>query len=174
MDWYLNKVDPVEGERLCLDHEDTRVGLSQLIDCVEYLLDKRPDLQITIYSGHVIEEQLGSKRDEYLASHTSLWTAEYTSASSPTWPKATWPVWSLWQYTQKASVLGINGDVDGNRWNGDTKSLIAWFSPAGAVMPPSPPEPPPVVAIETVVYRVTVTMPKGTPITVEVEKEDAP
>lgn len=154
MDWYLEVVDPVEGERLCLDHEDPGVSLADLEDAVGYLKGLRPDIQIAIYSGHVIKEQLGSDKSVVLADNTSLWIAQYTSAASPSWPKGTWPQWSLWQYTDKAKVNGISQPVDGNKFNGTIEQLKAWFGPAEAE--PIPPEPtPPPVAVETLDVALT-------------------
>jgi len=138
---YLKTVNPVQGERMCLDHEDSGVSLEALKQAVQYLLDDPRDLQVTIYSGNVIKEQLGSKDDQFLRENTSLWVAQYTSSSSPSWPSKVWPSWSLWQYTDRAQVSGISGNVDGNRWNGTTEALINWMTPAGEALP----EPPPVI-----------------------------
>jgi hypothetical protein len=126
---------------MVLDHEDPGVSLSDLEDAVEYLLDCRPDLQISIYSGHLIKDQLGDRLSDILADNTSLWIAQYTSAAAPSWPKGTWAVWSLWQYTDQAEVSGISARVDGNRWNGSIENLITWFGPAGEPVPEPAPEP---------------------------------
>ena len=141
MDHYLSTIDPVPGERVVLDHEDAGVHLDQLCDAVANLLEMRPDLQVSIYSGHLIKEQLGSARNAYLAEHTSLWIAQYTSASAPSWPTATWPQWTLWQYTDKAPVDGISKPVDGNRFNGSIEQCLAWFGPAGESVSEPLPEP---------------------------------
>jgi len=156
MDHYLATIDPVDGERVCLDHEDTATSLAELEQAVAYLLSCRPDLQITIYSGHVIKEQLGNARSDILANETSLWIAQYTTAAAPTWPKGTWPTWSLWQYTDKATATGVSQPVDGNKWNGDEASLLKWFGPAGAEPQPEP-EPAPDLYPEPVVL----TLPEG-------------
>lgn len=140
MDHYLATIDPVEGERVCLDHEDRGVTIGDLEYCVNYLRNKRPDLQICIYSGHVIKEQLGNKPSPVLAT-TSLWIAHYTGATAPTWPTQVWPTWSLWQYTDKATVQGISKPVDGDRFNGSAEQCLAWFGPA--VQPAPEPEPEP-------------------------------
>lgn len=139
---YLDTIDPRQGERVCIDHE-ADATLSELKAAVQYLLDVRPDLQITIYSGHTIKDQLGSSCDVFLQENTSLWIAHYTSNSAPSWPKGTWPQWSLWQYTDKASATGVSAGVDGNRWNGDPANLPKWFGPAEAVVPEPEPEPTP-------------------------------
>lgn len=153
MDHYLNTVQPVEGERVCLDHEDPEVSLDDLIDAVGYLWDCRPDLQITIYSGHVIKEQLGSQACPELE-ETSLWLAQYSS--SPSWPSQVWSSWSLWQYSDTEQAVGVSGLVDGNQWNGTTDALIRWMSPATIEPIPSPvPIPvPPVIIIPKVLVNV--------------------
>ena len=134
MNNYLNTVKPRQGERVCLDHEDSLVSLADLESAVEYLMGDSRDLQITIYSGHVIKEQLGGRRSDILADNTSLWIAQYSS--SPTWPTATWPTWSLWQYTDGATVDGITGAVDGDRFNGSADNCRRWFGPAGEAPAP--------------------------------------
>lgn len=153
MNHYLMTVDPRLGERVCLDHEDSGVSLDDLKDAVAYILDHRPDLQITIYSGHLIEEQLAGECDDYLAENTSLWTAEYDDrASEVEWNSATWPKPSLWQYTDSALVSGVSGNVDGNKWNGSEENLRKWFGPAEEPAPE--PEP---VKIPTIVADLMVT-----------------
>jgi len=144
MDWYLKNLHPRQGERVCIDYEDEGSTLDELKKAVQRILDLRPDLQITVYSGHLIKEQLGSKRDALLAENTSLWIAQYTTAKSPSWPTATWPSWSLWQFTDKAAAKGIKGNVDTNRFNGSDESLMKWFGPADSVAPTPIPEPIPV------------------------------
>lgn len=138
MDHYLAVVDPVEGERMVLDHEDAGVSLQQLEEAVDELLTMCPGVNVSIYSGHLIKEQLSGKKSDYLAAHTSLWIAQYTSAAAPSWPTATWPQWALWQFTDHASVPGCTKPVDGNRWNGDEQSLRQWFKPAMETPAPVP------------------------------------
>lgn len=146
MSHYLETIDPVEGERIVLDHECGGTTLAELEEAVLYIRRVRPDLQITIYSGHQIKEQLGSKRSEILALNTSLWVAQYSSTVS--WPTATWPQWSLWQFTDEGRCDGINSPIDANRWNGDEASLRKWMAPAGSV-----PAPPPIAATVVAVTR---------------------
>lgn len=50
-----------------------------------------------------------------------LWVANYTSGC-PSVPDA-WDRWSLWQYSATGSVLGIDGNVDTNRFNGSLEQL---------------------------------------------------
>lgn len=143
MDWFLKQANPPHGGRVVLDHE-TDASLNDLCQAVTYLWDKRPDLQITIYSGQTIKSQLGTttRRDELR--NTSLWIAQY--ASQPVWPKQQWANWSLWQWTDKETVPGITKPVDGNKWNGLNEALVRWMSPTD-VQPPPAPEPESTVTI---------------------------
>src|SRR5262245_60771015 len=147
MDWYLKTVNPVEGERVCLDHEDAGVSIANLEQCVQILQADPRKLQVCIYSGHVIKDQLGTTKTSAILATTSLWIAHYTSAAAPTWPKQVWPQWSLWQWTDKESIPGISAPVDGDRWNGSADALLAWFGPAGATPAPEPEPEVPVVTL---------------------------
>lgn len=62
-------------------------------------------------------------------STSALWHAQYTSASCPT-IAASWDTWSIWQYSSTGSVVGISGNVDMDRWNGDAASFNAFLGPA--------------------------------------------
>lgn len=162
---YIKTIQPQKGERVCIDHEDADVTLEDLRRAVQYLLNVRPDLQITVYSGHTIKEQLGDNYDALLADNTSLWIAQYTTAAAPSWPKKTWPNWSLWQYTDKASVAGVSAPVDGNKWNGSPDNLARWFGPSTTPQPEPVPEP---VAQQV---RVAITAPKGVEVIIELNGE---
>jgi GH25 family lysozyme M1 (1,4-beta-N-acetylmuramidase) len=162
MEHYLATVNPKEGERVILDHENSGTSIAELEECVRYLMQVRPDLQITVYSGHVIEEQIGQSRNALLADNTDLWTAAYNSTPG-TWAAGTWPMWSLWQYTDKATVDGINGYVDANEWSGTVDQLVEWFGiTGGADMGEEGEEehehiPPPVVEDGTAVVSIITT-----------------
>ncbi|MDB4965504.1 MAG: putative rane protein [Myxococcales bacterium] len=58
-----------------------------------------------------------------------LWVANY-GPSCPYLPNA-WSNWKFWQYTDKASVSGISGGVDGNMFNGTLDDLRAWAGAGG-------------------------------------------
>lgn len=166
MDFYLKTINPVKGERICLDHEDSGVTLNDLCNAVSYLKTVRPDLQITIYSGHLIKEQVGSSNVKTLADNTSLWIAQYTSAAAPSWPKTTWPQWSLWQWTDSETIPGISAKVDGDRWNGTEEALRAWFGPAG-IEPQPEPEPVPEPTPEPLV-NVALMVPDGVAVAISI------
>lgn len=148
MDFYLSKIEPEAGARVCIDYEDTGCTLTDLRDAISRLHEVRPDLQITIYSGNLIKEQLGNSKDELLAT-TSLWITQYTSADAPSWPKATWPVWTLWQYSDGSaggspkSLAGLPTPVDCNAFNGSRENCEKWLRPAGAPGQSAEPEPEP-------------------------------
>ena len=156
---YLSTIDPVPGERVCIDHEPDQNGnepsLEVLKDAVQYIIDNRPDLQITVYSGHLIKDQLPNTVHDEVLADTSLWIAHYTGGDAPTWPTGTWPTWSLWQYTDSESVAGIS-PVDGDRFNGSAENCAKWFGPAGMKPQPEPePEPEePAVALVRPSYQI--------------------
>ena len=127
MNHYLNTVKPRDGERMCIDHEE-KASLAELEQAVAYMNTDSRNLQISVYSGHLIKDQLGNNRSDVLAG-TSLWIAHYTTKSAPTWPTATWPTWSLWQFTDAAKVAGISQPVDGNRFNGSSENCVKWIGP---------------------------------------------
>lgn len=137
---FVDTVQPKTGERLVIDHE-ADASLEELRQAVEFLMNTT-GAEITIYSGHTIKDQLGTAKDNLLADNTSLWIAQYTTAASPSWPKGTWPAWSLWQYTDKATVPGFNGPIDGNRFNGTAENAAKWIGPVEAVPEPVPPPEP--------------------------------
>jgi GH25 family lysozyme M1 (1,4-beta-N-acetylmuramidase) len=139
--FFLTVVDPVEGERVVADHEDSGVSLDDLKTFLKSIQSLRPDLQLSVYSGNLIEQQLGGAKDDWLSANTSLWTPQYASSPSP-WPTATWPNWSLWQHTDSASVAGFAGAVDGNQFNGSDDQCLKWFGP-----PPPQPAPPAAVTV---------------------------
>lgn len=107
------------------DHEDEGVSLDDLktfLSEVKRLTGKSP----IIYSGHVLKEQLGDRRDSELSQYR-LWLAQYTSRT-PSWPKPTFPQWWLWQYTEHGECDGIPGDSEGNldlnKYAGTKQQLI--------------------------------------------------
>lgn len=130
MKFYLDTIDPVFGERVIIDYEETGVTLNDLLEAVQYLLSDPRKLQVTVYSGNVLREQLGlTAHNTLLADNTDLWHAQYTSGT-PTWSKGTYPHWTLWQYSESGKLAGITGSaVDLNRFNGTDDQLLKWISP---------------------------------------------
>lgn len=58
------------------------------------------------------------------AAKTPLWVASWTSAGSPTMPSG-FGGYTFWQWTDKWSVGGISGAVDGDVFNGSDARLLA-------------------------------------------------
>lgn len=167
-EFYLSVLDPVPGERVVIDYEESGCTLNTLKDAVAALLDYGNDLKITVYSGHLIKEQL-SGHDAYLAENTDLWLAQYTSDESDiSWETATWPKWSLWQYSETGEIPGVYGGyVDLNNFNGNEDEFLKWISPAGST-PPVPPQPSP---DDTRVVSVAVTAPEDVRIKITVNEQ---
>jgi lysozyme len=137
---YIDIVDPVPGERMVIDYEETGCKLDQLKAAVQALLDDPRDFQVTVYSGHLLKEQLGSEHDAFLADNTDLWLAQYTRGT-PTWPSNTYATWTLWQYSETGTIDGISGSkVDLNRFDGNDDELVRWISPQ-SIRPPKPIDP---------------------------------
>jgi lysozyme len=138
--FYLDVVDPVDGERMVIDYEESGCTLDDLHEAVQTLIDSNRSLKITVYSGHLLKEQLGNDYDEFLANNTDLWLAQYTTGT-PSWSDETYPAWTLWQYSETGQVDGIYGsEVDLNQFNGTDDELIEWITPKGT-LPPAPPQP---------------------------------
>jgi lysozyme len=134
-EWYLKCATPDQGERVVCDVEDNTVEKGSVTNFLKHIRQTRPDLQLTVYTGHVGEEaeaQWG--RFEWLAENTSLWTCQYSLSPSP-WASQTWPQWSLWQYTDQGRVAGFPGSVDCNRFNGSDENFLKWMGPALAAAP---------------------------------------
>jgi lysozyme len=137
MDYYLGVIDPQDGERVIIDYEHDDCTLDDLHEAVQRLLDFGHDLQITVYSGHLLKDQLGNSRDEFLEANTDLWVAQYTTGS-PSWPSGTYKIYSLWQWSDQGSIDGVQGDVDKNEFNGSKENCVKWIGPASQQPAPSP------------------------------------
>ena len=137
IDNFLSIVDPDDGERVVIDYEDEKATLEDLRAAITEIRSARPDLEITVYSGHLLKEHLGGDYDPILAT-TSLWIAHYTDEPQPTWPYGTWPVWTLWQFTDGAKVPGMAPPTDLNRFNGSEENFRLWFNPQALAPEPAP------------------------------------
>jgi lysozyme len=142
MKFYLDTLQPVRGERVIIDYEENGCTLDQLIEAVKTLKADSRDLQVTVYSGHLLKQQLANSRNEYLAANTDLWLAQYTGLGKESWPTGTYPEgWTLWQYSESGKLPGItDAAVDLNRFEGKDEELLDWIRPARVEAPPPPPE----------------------------------
>jgi lysozyme len=163
MQYFLSVVDPQPGERVVIDYEEDGCTLADLHEAVNTLVADPRELQITVYSGHLLKEQLGSNDDLFLGLNTDLWLAQYTTGT-PSWPEATYPSWTLWQYSETGTLDGIDGTaVDLNRFNGSDQELLDWISPTA--VEPIPPKP----AVSEVLVEITA--PPDVKITVRVNEQ---
>jgi lysozyme len=137
-EFYLQTIEPMPGERVVIDYEEDGCTLTTLHDAAQALLDYGNDLQITVYSGHLLKEQLGSDCDDFLADHTDLWLAQYTSGEV-SWPDGTYPQWSLHQYSETGEIPGIDDSyVDLDNFNGSNDNFLKWIGPVGKAPVPAP------------------------------------
>jgi GH25 family lysozyme M1 (1,4-beta-N-acetylmuramidase) len=137
--YYLKCASPVQGERVVCDYEDASVPLTAAVDFLKAIRAADPSLQLTMYGSNVLEEALGTAKNDWLAANTSLWTAAYNNSGPGKYPTQVWPQWSLWQYSDNERVAGFYGAVDGNKFNGSDENCLKWFGPASA--PEPQPEP---------------------------------
>lgn len=164
-EFYLSVIDPVQGERVVIDYEEDGCTLTTLCDAVQALLDYNRDLQITVYSGHLLKEQLGSDHDSFLAENTDLWLAQYTNDEDDiSWPEGTYPSWVLWQYSETGEVPGIDdGYVDLDNFYKNDAAFLEWISPAGRAPTPLPPVP-----VPSEVVSVAITSPENVAVEVSI------
>lgn len=66
---------------------------------------------------------------------TDLWVAHYTTATHPLLPHG-WSRYALWQYSGDATVPGIHGGADVDRFDGSLEELRAWGT--GGPLPDAP------------------------------------
>jgi len=148
--FFLDTVKPVHGERVVIDWEETPLSLNELCEAIRTLNAANKNLQVTIYCSQspLMTMLANVPQDAFdLLKETDLWVAHYTSAPTPgPTPAKIWPSWSLWQYSEKGTVDGIEGHaVDLNRFNGSNTQLLKWMQPAGPSEPvvAAPAAPPP-------------------------------
>lgn len=166
MKFYLDTIQPVNGERVVIDYEEDGCTLDDLKTAVEALMDINRSLGITVYSGHLLKEQLGNQHDSFLAENTDFWLAQYTSGQ-PSWPDETYPEWTLWQYSETGHVAGIDGGyVDLNNFQGNDQEFLEWISPTGAT--PKPPQPDPDPLPSQGLVKVNIIAPQGIRVAVSV------
>ncbi|WP_245818964.1 glycoside hydrolase family 25 protein [Marivita hallyeonensis] len=94
-----------------------REGLQDEFKVFLDMLEDHYGMKPIIYTGpdfwtHVMKEHLP---------HYPLWIAQY-GVDTPEIPDG-WGNWTLWQYTDAHVVPGINGETDGNHFNGGIDDL---------------------------------------------------
>ncbi|MGC4026242.1 MAG: glycoside hydrolase family 25 protein [Mesorhizobium sp.] len=167
IDHYLTTIKPEPGARVVIDYEDAACTLDDLRAAIRRIEQSDASLQITVYAGHLLKEQLGGKNDPVLA-RTSLWIAQYNN-TGPSWPSGTWPTWTAWQFTDKATIAGINPPTDGNQFNGSRENCLKWFGPASASARTAQPEP----AFDPAGVTISIDARPGTPVAIVVNGRQA-
>jgi lysozyme len=130
-DHFLDVVNSVENPDellLALDHEDRDVPLKDAKKFLQRILDKA-GRRAVLYSGFLIKEQLGDRRDSFLAGHR-LWLSHFSSR--PKCP-ANWGSPWIIQFTgdgvgpdpHKVPGIKIDGGIDLNHFGGTPDELKA-------------------------------------------------
>jgi GH25 family lysozyme M1 (1,4-beta-N-acetylmuramidase) len=122
VDHFLAVAQPEARTLVALDFEvpppDQGLGQMSLDQARAFLtlLGARLGRKPALYSGNLIKEELGNRRDAFFGGHR-LWLAQYTP---PPKVQASWDTYWLWQYADKKTglqpneVAGIPGDAHGN------------------------------------------------------------
>lgn len=135
---FLTAASPDASTLVALDfEEDKKNGTMSLAQARQFLELVETELgrKAVLYSGHLIKDKLGSKKDAFFGGHR-LWLAHYNA--KPTIQKS-WGKFWIWQYTDSIKGLTPNkvpgipgnsaGSVDCNSYEG-TKDQLAkeWAS----------------------------------------------
>lgn len=136
-EYFLGTIQPLglgRGDMLVLDIEQ---GAGRLGDwALRWLryVEQRVGFPPLLYTGDWFASEHGFAEVPELAQY-GLWQAAYQATMPP--PTAPWSSIAFWQFTDAASLPGISGPADGNRFNGSLDQLLGWGKPGGA--PPSDP-----------------------------------
>ena len=135
---FLKHAAPDDKTLVALDFEKSPPYTMSLEQARDFLtkIEQKLGRKAVLYSGNLIKEQLGGRKDAFFGSHR-LWLAHY--AAAPQTQKSWSGAW-LWQYTdgtkagpQPKTVDGIKGnskgELDCNSYDGTVNQLAAeWAS----------------------------------------------
>lgn len=120
---FLACAKPGDDALMALDHEVTSIPKAEAVEFL-HLLETKLGRKGKFYSYYaMIKQKWRNQIDPYLASH-DLWLAQYSRAPSalPMWPTP----W-LWQNSGSATLPGVVGKIDTNKFAGaDAKLLKEW------------------------------------------------
>jgi len=99
-------------------------------DLAAYLnaFERASGRQMMIYTAENFWKCLPAHPD--LPGGRPLWIASYTEARAPDMPPG-WQSWTFWQRTDRAKAEGIDGKVDGDRFNGSPSAVLEFAAKAG-------------------------------------------
>lgn len=142
---FLNVAQPAPGDLVPVLDMEVTGGLppQRLIAWTQSWLDaivSALDVQPLIYTSPNFWRNNLNDTTTFAAQGFPLWIAHYTGATAPSVPAANWngAGWSFWQWTSCATVPGISGCVDEDRFPG---SDLTPFTIPGAPEPEPTPEP---------------------------------
>ncbi len=98
-----------------------RSRMQTWLDKIQAATGKKP----IIYTANFMSATIGNGFSAY-----PLWVANY-GATCPLMP-SNWGSWKIWQWSSTASVSGISGSVDVDKWNGTYTSLVSYVTPPTA------------------------------------------
>jgi lysozyme len=118
VDNFLKTAQPDDKTLIALDYEVTSGNQMTVAQAREFmkLVAEKIGRKPVLYSGHLIKEDLGNKKDAFFGSHR-LWLAQFSQ--DPVVQKS-WDSFWIWQYTDKTTGLkpnkvpGLPGDTAGN------------------------------------------------------------
>lgn len=164
---YLAYAKPRPEELICLDYERNKANTMTLLQARAWVEDVEKELdrpgQVVIYSGDLIKERLGDKKDEFWGARR-LWLAQYGSTPKV---QASWDTYWLWQYTDGDSgpepheVHGISGGIDCSSYEGDPDQLRKEWSGGGTPLPVPEPGVPEVKILAPAGVKITVVQPEA-------------
>jgi lysozyme len=134
MEHFLDTAELAPGSRVAIDYEDKDCTLDDLAEALEAIGQLDPSMQVCIYGGSLLKEQVGKAVYDWLMPYP-LWLAQYTSGE-PTWPKQIWPHWTLWQFSDGGIVNGVSAPVDVNTFNGSPENCARWMGPVAVPTEP--------------------------------------
>ena len=142
---FLDVAQPASGDLIpVLDLEaNGNLPVRRLTAWVQSWLDtvtSGTGVKALIYSSPNFWRTYMGDTTTFAAQGFPLWIAHYTSATSPSTPASNWDGngWAFWQWTSCATVPGIRGCADENRFAGP--DLSAYKIP-GAPLPTPTPDP---------------------------------
>ena len=140
---FLDVAQPVSGDLIpVLDLEASGgIPAARLIAWTKAWLDHvggALDVKPLIYTGPNFWTTYMNDTTAFAVEGFPLWIAHYTTDPAPRVPASNWNGngWSFWQWTSKAAIPGIVGNVDENRFAG--ADLTPYKIPGAPLPEPSP------------------------------------